>query len=210
MKIICTSDLHGYLPKIEPCDLLLVAGDICPVWNHDISYQQEWLDHEFREWLQEVPANKIIACVGNHDIIFEQNPKLVPKLPWIYLQDESVKIGKIKIYASPWQLRFYDWAFNLDEPELNKKFDKIEKCDILITHSPAFECGDYSKYENKHCGSKRLREKIEEHRPKFHIAGHFHSGYSMRPYLIGDIPSYNVSLCNERYQPINEPIMVEI
>ena len=28
IKICAISDLHGYLPKIEPCELVLICGDI--------------------------------------------------------------------------------------------------------------------------------------------------------------------------------------
>src|SRR5262249_33524902 len=72
MKVVAVSDLHGNLPAIPPCDLLLLAGDITPVRDHRLAHQAEWLDTTFRAWLNQVPARKVIGVAGNHDFIFQQ------------------------------------------------------------------------------------------------------------------------------------------
>lgn len=69
--MICATaiaDQHGYLPTIEPCDLLLIAGDICPddFVRPDSPDHLHWLDSTFRDWLRGVPAQRIVGIAGNH------------------------------------------------------------------------------------------------------------------------------------------------
>ena len=206
MKIAATSDLHGHLPKIPECDILCIAGDICPVWNHDLTYQFEWLRREFHEWLKEIPAKHVCATWGNHDWIAEKMPDMIPKVRCTFLMDELVEVEGLKIYGSPWQKRFFDWAFNLDEPELCEVFNKIPPCDILITHSPPLGIGDWSFRE--YTGSPMLLRKIEDLQPKLHVFGHIHKGYGR--YKINNTISANVSLVNEKYTPTNPVMEFEI
>src|SRR5436190_15681713 len=50
MRIVALSDQHGFLPNIPPCDLLIVAGDVCPdrfgpfMAVHDPYQQKAWFD----------------------------------------------------------------------------------------------------------------------------------------------------------------------
>ncbi len=54
MRIVALSDQHGYLPEIPPCDLLIIAGDVCPdrfgpfVAMHNPDQQKSWFDRNVR------------------------------------------------------------------------------------------------------------------------------------------------------------------
>lgn len=207
MKIVATSDLHGTLPTIPQCDLLLIAGDICPVRNHQIYYHQEWLDKVFRRWLLEVPAKKVVAVWGNHDFIGEMTPERVPELPWHILTDESVTIEGLRIYGTPWQRRFNNWAFNLSEPELDQKYQAIPGCDIIVAHGPPYGYGDFVE-RKEHVGSRAFLQRIDEIKPKLAVFGHIHSdpGTWTRN---GTILA-NVTLMNDFYQPVYGPRVFEI
>lgn len=204
MRLCLTSDLHGYVPEILDCDILLIAGDL--IYDHR---DYNWYFHTFKPWIDKLSERMwIVGIAGNHDLMFEKRPDLIPYMNWTYLQDSSVIINDISIYGTPWQPRFFDWAFNLDEPELEKKWEQIPKCDILLSHGPPYLCGDFSDYGLINCGSHSLRKKIEELQPKLVVYGHIHSGYGS--YQIGETLCINASHVNDRYQPVNKPILVEI
>ena len=73
MRIVALSDLHGFLPDIPPCDLLIVAGDVCPdrfgpfMAVHDPYQQQAWFDRTVRPWLAAASATHKLLTWGNHD-----------------------------------------------------------------------------------------------------------------------------------------------
>lgn len=175
IKIVATSDFHGELPDIPECDLLLIAGDICP--DGSALFQGMWLAKEFRNWLKQVPAKDIIGIAGNHDVVFEHYTHFLPQnLPWHYLQDEVKEIQGLRIYGTPWQLPFWG-AFNLNEEQLYYQYKKVpQEVDIFLSHGPAF--GIFDKVPRsksiRHTGSVSLRDKIAEIKPKLFICGHIH------------------------------------
>jgi len=66
VRICCVSDLHGALPAIPDCDLLLLGGDYCPT-SRD---QNWWLRDYFKPWLEEIAerGTVIVGVAGNHDL----------------------------------------------------------------------------------------------------------------------------------------------
>lgn len=69
ISICAISDLHGYLPKVEPCDLVLICGDIVPLRIQERTKDSyKWFSTEFKEWAMDLPCDKVIFIAGNHKI----------------------------------------------------------------------------------------------------------------------------------------------
>jgi Icc-related predicted phosphoesterase len=221
VKIIACSDLHGKLPEIEPCDFLLIAGDICPHFrtkyvgdSDDLSGQEWWLRTDFKEWLDNAPAKHVVAVFGNHDFIGEKRPHMVPKLRWHLLYDSVVEIDGVKFWGSPFQPHFCDWAFNAppgDEGEifLAKKWRSIpDDTDIILVHGPPAGYGDVAP-DGRPTGSPSLTKRIMEIKPKLSVHGHIHCGRGQWSFNRGNKPAgiiANVSVLNEAYELVHLPM----
>ena len=221
MIAICVSDFHGNLNvNIPEGDILLIAGDICPAY-HDIStsilIQQKWLEQIFLPWIKSVKEKSnikdVVLVAGNHDWIFSRRhlrdicPELNEEI--IYLQDSSIDINGLKIYGSPWQLPFCDWAFNKPEDKLEVIWENFsENADILLLHSPPYGILDLTTLDNCNIGSRSLLKKIKEVKPKLAVFGHNHSGHGI--HKENDITFINATLLNEQYEMVNKPIIIEI
>lgn len=213
VKIIATSDFHSTLPTISECDLLLICGDICP--DGSPTFQAYWLDGVFRKWLEKVPAKEIIGIAGNHDLIFERAPSLVPSgLRWHYLKDQMIEQFGLKIYGTPWQLPFWG-AFNCPEATLREHYAQIPKgIDILISHSPPYGILDEVPHDNeeigyvRHTGSLALRNKIFEIKPQLFVCGHIHCAFGTRQ--SDGITFANVCLLNDQMEAAHKPVVFDI
>ena len=212
IRICCISDMHGNLPEIPDCDLLLIAGDIVPLnVQNSMPKSAAWLNSSFRKWLKGIKKRgiDIVGIAGNHDFIFERAHIFVPPdLPWTYLLDDVCNIRGLNIYGTPWQPYFGGWAFNLSESLLEAKWNKIpNNADIVVVHGPPHTYGDYVFYirdgqgYEENVGSPSLLRKIQEVKPKLVVCGHIHGGYGI--YQAGETTIINCSLVNERYKPVN-------
>lgn len=202
--IMLVSDLHGQLIDISPCDLLIIAGDLCPVEDHSIKRQRDWLDTEFREWLIEQPAKRIIGTFGNHDFVAEEGE--VPNdLPGEWLIDEGTVWEGYNVWGSPYVNKFGNWAFMKRDEELSEHFNKIPSdTNILITHGPPKGILD-ANVHGEECGSKSLLDSLKTLDDlKLHVFGHIHEAN-------GFIEQYhNASILNERYRYVNYPQIVRM
>ena len=177
-KIVCLSDTHNCSEQIivPDGDILIHAGDATIRGTIDEIIL-------FNEWFANLPHTYKVFVAGNHDWLFETNNSYARNSldkSIIYLQDSWVEIGGLKIYGSPWQPRFFDWAFNLMRgAELAEKWKLIpDDTDILITHGPPFGILDDvpRQYFIENTGCEELRKRVETIKPKLHIFGHIHGG----------------------------------
>ena len=224
LRIVCISDTHFQHEKLAlpEGDILIHAGDFSR--KGGIAQIKDFLD-----WFDRQPHRYKVLVAGNHDTILHREYYLrnwrrffrllhtqeeleelyhhISSLSSVcYLQDQSVHIGGLHIYGSPWQPTFFNWAFNLDRGEACAQAWKQipENIDILITHGPPLGYGDLcSTYTRAGCVDllHHIRYRI---RPKVHIFGHIHEAAGC--YRDESRLFINASSCDLRYRPRNPVI----
>jgi Icc-related predicted phosphoesterase len=164
-------------------------------------------------WFSQLPHRHKIFVAGNHDWLYEtQNTfarVITAKFNIKYLQDSSTEIENLKIYGSPWQPCFFNWAFNLPRGEaLAEKWRLIpENTDILITHGPPFGILDFTP-GGLSVGCEKLKKQVEKIRPRLHVFGHIHFSYGkLNKFGVGFA---NASVCDEDYSPLNPPLIFDL
>ena len=198
-----TNDLPGG-------DILCHSGDIS-----SMGYRGEI--ESFCKWFDAIDNyNHKIFIAGNHDWGFQNNHKeameVVSSYKTIkYLQDSFIICDGIKIYGTPWQPEFCNWAFNLQKngDALRATWDLIPAdTDILLTHGPAFGIlDDVDGRRGDHLGCELLTKRIQMVKPKIHSCGHIHSGNGY--YNNGDTHFINAAVLGERYTYDYEPLTID-
>lgn len=216
MIVSIISDTHAKHKQVTQDliggDLLLHGGDF--MTSGYSKYEAE----EFFKWFDSIDNYEYKTFIaGNHDRVMQDIPDemqgiLTAYKTIDYLQDDECVMyydgpngdrpeDNIRIYGSPWQPEFYNWAFNLPRngPGLASKWEAIpDNTDILITHGPPYGILDDTEgRRGQHLGCELLRERVNAIRPKIHIFGHIHSGHGY--YYDGHTHFFNASVLNERY-----------
>ena len=229
MKIVCISDNHNNIIGVPSGDVILHAGDATGRGSlPEVT--------KFAQWYGSLPFEYKIFVAGNHDFLFQDEPAIARQIlkdnDIIYLEDEFVMVNGLKVYGTPHQPEFCNWAFNLERGEqLAEKWAMIpDDTDILITHSPPYGILDgapdtdwiktqkqYDEYirdvsigkikpTTKPVGCEELLIRVKQIKPRLHIFGHIHEGYGME--IIDETIFKNVAICTARYQPTNIPQVV--
>ncbi|KAG0174714.1 Metallophosphoesterase mpped2 [Apophysomyces sp. BC1015] len=100
-------------------------------------------------------------------------------------------------------------AFMLDD--LQDVWQSIHPdTDILVTHTPAYGYQDVVVHRQRHVGCPHLRRKIEAIIPKVSICGHIHESYGYSWSEDEATLFINASTNNQRYRPIQPPIVFDL
>jgi Icc-related predicted phosphoesterase len=98
------------------------------------------------------------------------------------LINQSISLFDLKIFGSPYSIRYEDWVFMKSGEALFAEWDKIPKdVEILITHSPPYGVLDYQPSAG-HLGCNNLMYRIEHEFKKLilHGFGHVHESNGVR------------------------------
>jgi predicted phosphohydrolase len=207
MRIVLISDTHNRHDGIQlpEGDILIHSGDFS-----GRGLEREVID--FLHWFGKQPHRHKVLIAGNHDFLAEKNPGLFASLipeGVTYLNDSGAVIEGLKIWGSPIQPWFYDWAFNRQRgADIARHWELIPAdTDILVTHGPPF--GILDKVENgPHVGCEELLKKIESVQPRLHVFGHIHEGHG--ELQVGKTKFVNASVLNAKYMLVWDATEVEL
>ncbi len=206
IEVVVLSDTHDRICAVPDGDILIHAGDLTMMGRPNQIMAAA-------EWLRGLPHPHKIVIAGNHDWLFQTNPRMARSLLGdgiTYLENEGCEVMGLKFWGSPVTPTFFDWAFNVDRgAPIRKYWGNIPAgLDMLITHGPPHGILDqsvpHSNYE--HCGCDDLLMTVQEKKPHVHVFGHIHGGRGM--YANDDTIFYNASIVDEAYKVAHDPWVI--
>ena len=140
---------------------------------------------------------------------------LVDSTEIVYLEDSAYDVPTpsghvLKLYGTPHQPEFCDWAFNLPRGDATRaQAERIpSSTDVLISHGPPHGHGDQTSEAGRVGCEEMLAELQQRVQPAVHIFGHIHSGYGVSS--DGTTAYANASCCTSQYEPINAPLVFDL
>lgn len=183
MRIFATSDIHGnkiIMDKLriiaDKADLILVCGDIGgkntinKTFMQFSTYQKQDTDY-LCSVLEDIPIptrfilgnDDWFEYANRHYLTEPENIEGIPLIPFEY------------VLITP-----FNTNREVNENKLNYELHKItaDHNSIIVAHTPPIGAGDIL-YNGDHCGSRSVRNWIEEVQPKIWLCGHIHENNSV-------------------------------
>lgn len=215
-RIEATADTHFPIKpeQFVGADVLVVAGDFMLRGSYDeLKVRLDAiarLPHEL----------KLVVC-GNHDKIFdpsnaagEMPARLMEefyehriKFLGYPFREEIIVHEGVRILGLPFVNSLPRWAFNRSPHELQRIVEAAGAADIVVAHSPPKYVRD-GREIGQAWGVPEWNEYIRQHKPKAWICGHIHESYGVEKFM--DTTVYNVANCNEKYEQVNLPMIIEV
>jgi Icc-related predicted phosphoesterase len=178
MRIACISDTHGFHRRLDvpEAEILIHAGDFSTS-----QATVEELD-DFNAWLADLPHRHKVVVAGNHDRLFQANPKLAKfrLSAAVYLEQSSVMIEGICFWGCPVTPVLPHMAFAVARGNAARYWEKmLAETDVLVTHGPPFGILDKEAIWRDHLGCMQLNRAVQKIRPRLHVFGHIHGGRGM-------------------------------
>jgi diketogulonate reductase-like aldo/keto reductase/Icc-related predicted phosphoesterase len=233
LRVVTISDTHGKhrkITKYNPLpegDVLIHAGDFTNTGElSQIS--------DFCEWMGTLPYKHKVVIAGNHDLTLDgewyskpENHERFHKKKkkdeqkamammrecknFHYLEEQTVIVEGYKVFGTPYQPEFFNWAFNLGRGHpCDEAWEKIPTdTDILVTHGPPLGHGDLCQGSDFRAGCLDLLRHVQKRvKPLVHVFGHIHEGYGTTS---NNVTTFiNASTCNFTYRPMNKPIVFDL
>lgn len=172
VRIVALADTHGEHGglHVPPGDVLIHAGDLT---QRGTAGELE----AAADFLRAQPHPEKLVIAGNHDFLLQQEPARARAVfhGLTYLEDAEATVAGLRVWGSPWQPWFHDWAFNLHRGEpIDAKWRLIpEGVDVLVTHGPPEGLGDRC-WDGQRVGCADLLRHLDRVRPRVHLFGHIH------------------------------------
>lgn len=204
LNVLHISDTHlKPFKELPSADLLIHSGDA-------LNYGTMEDLIRFRTQLEAIKHNYelIVFVPGNHDRIFEDSYFIAEQflketIPNLQVLDNRPYMFKgYKLYGSPDQPYFCNWAFNVKNPHgLYDIYSMIpDDTDILITHCPPK--GILDEVYKESVGSIELKAHLHRLKQlKLHCFGHIHYSTGMKG--LDKVIFSNGAVCNEDYECVN-------
>lgn len=222
IKVVCISDTHCVHREISlpGGDILIHAGDC----TRGGTFEQL---RDFLDWFSTQPFSHRIWIAGNHDITLDQKfyaenwsrfhrkyakqdldqiQSLIRSYDNItYLEDTMLEVEGLKIYGSPWQPTFFNWAFNVERGcAIDAIWSSIPSgVDIVMTHGPPLGYGDLCNSGIRAGCANLLHHIMYRIQPRVHIFGHIHEDVGI--WNNGTTNFVNAASCSLQYQIAHSP-----